>query len=165
VTNYKEQTEIYLGFSIYNHTSISFKSLSTLFKCITESLLKYQLCNHNSLKSQLSTINHGTDTALWFKSCSYLVNESLYTQGLSSTQPNYLWCSALTFITKSQFIIYKYKLYTTLNNIFCSSLNFSIGSTEEKLISLDTARHFSTFLGTLASCSTSGTDLGKFASM
>jgi hypothetical protein len=52
-------------------------------------------------------------------------------------------------------------IYVTLNNIFCSSLNFSMGSTEEKFISRDTARHFSTLLGTRASCSISGTDLEK----
>ena len=46
-----------------------------------------------------------------------------------------------------------------LNNTFCSNLNLSIGSAELKLISRDTARHFRIFLGTLASCSTSGTDL------
>ena len=39
---------------------------------------------------------------------------------------------------------------------FCSILNFSIGSIEEKLISLETARHFRIFFGTLASCSVSG---------
>ena len=39
---------------------------------------------------------------------------------------------------------------------FCSNLNFSIGSMDEKLISLDTARHLSIFFGTLASCSSSG---------
>lgn len=49
----------------------------------------------------------------------------------------------------------------TLNNTFCSNLNFSIGSTEEKFISLEIARHFKIFLGTLASCSTSGMDLKK----
>lgn len=61
-----------------------------------------------------------------------------------------------------------------LNRTFCSILNFSIGSIDEKLISLnngfktldlntglwlahlDTALHLSIFLGTLASCSSSG---------
>lgn len=47
----------------------------------------------------------------------------------------------------------------TLNNIFCSSLNFSIGSTDEKFISLDTALHFNISLGTRASCSLSGKEL------
>ena len=41
-------------------------------------------------------------------------------------------------------------------NTFCSNRNFSIGSMDEKLISLDTARHLSIFFGTLASCSSSG---------
>ena len=41
------------------------------------------------------------------------------------------------------------------NLTFCSSRNFSIGSIEEKLISLDTAAHFNIFFGTLASCSSS----------
>ena len=39
---------------------------------------------------------------------------------------------------------------------FCSNRNFSIGSMDEKLISLDTARHLSIFFGTRASCSSSG---------
>ena len=59
-----------------------------------------------------------------------------------------------------------------LNRTFCSILNFSIGSIEEKLISLnngfkhfniclwfahlDTALHLRIFFGTLASCSSSG---------
>ena len=77
---------------------------------------------------------------------------------------------------------------TTLKRTFCSSLNFSMGSTEVKLISLntinvsisnykvtnwydqlllikvniqvnlDTALHFKIFFGTLASCSSSGTE-------
>ena len=34
-----------------------------------------------------------------------------------------------------------------------------MGSADEKLISLETARHLRIFVGTLASCSTSGTDL------
>ncbi len=37
-------------------------------------------------------------------------------------------------------------------------LNFSMGSVELKLISLETARHFRIFFGTRASCSNSGTD-------
>lgn len=40
----------------------------------------------------------------------------------------------------------------------CSSRNFSIGSFELKLNSLETARHFKIFFGTLASCSTSETE-------
>ncbi|KAE9544333.1 hypothetical protein AGLY_001512 [Aphis glycines] len=43
----------------------------------------------------------------------------------------------------------------TLNSTFCCNLSFSIGSTEEKFISLDTALHFNIFFGTLASCSLS----------
>lgn len=49
----------------------------------------------------------------------------------------------------------------TLNNTFCCSRSFSMGSTDEKLISLDTALHFKIFFGTLASCSLSGNDLLK----
>lgn len=67
----------------------------------------------------------------------------------------------LGVMIKSQCNIYINKLRVTLNNIFCSSLNFSMGSTEEKFISRDTARHFSTLFGTRASCSISGTDLEK----
>ena len=37
-----------------------------------------------------------------------------------------------------------------LNKTFCSNLNFSIASFDEKLISLDTARHFKIFFGTRA---------------
>jgi len=40
-----------------------------------------------------------------------------------------------------------------------------MGSTEEKFISRDTARHFSTLFGTRASCSISGTDLEKCVNM
>lgn len=47
----------------------------------------------------------------------------------------------------------------TLNNTFCCNLSFSMGSTDEKLISLDTALHFNIFFGTLASCSLSGNEL------
>lgn len=49
----------------------------------------------------------------------------------------------------------------TLNSTFCCNLSFSMGSTDEKFISLDTARHFNIFFGTLASCSLSGNDLIK----
>ena len=49
-----------------------------------------------------------------------------------------------------------------LFNTFCSNLNFSMGSMEEKLISLDTALHFNIFLGTRASCSSSGTLRSSF---
>ena len=52
-----------------------------------------------------------------------------------------------------------YNVCNTLNNIFCSKRNFFICSTDEKFISLETARHFKIFFGTLASCSTSGIDL------
>jgi len=55
-------------------------------------------------------------------------------------------------------------MHRPLNKTFCSIRNFSIGSTEEKLISLDTARHRRTLLGTLASCSTSGKDRSSLAS-
>lgn len=52
-----------------------------------------------------------------------------------------------------------FEIMITLNKIFCSNLSFSIGSTEEKLISLETALHLRIFFGTLASCSLSGNDL------
>lgn len=45
-----------------------------------------------------------------------------------------------------------------LKKTFCSSLNFSNFSEEEKFSSLDTALHFRIFFGTRASCSTPGTE-------
>ena len=51
--------------------------------------------------------------------------------------------------------------FLTLKSTFCSNRKFSRGSTEEKFISLDTARQLRMCFGTLASCSTSGCDLYK----
>ena len=50
-----------------------------------------------------------------------------------------------------------------LNKTCCSSLKFSNSSSDEKLISRDTALHLRIFLGTRASCSTSGMDISSLS--
>lgn len=128
---------------------------------------KWWNCFQNLNYATITILNsaHGTERTPWSHLqyrlnplCNWWLTAKFYENKLPLRQ--YLRCHI-----KSQWNVYINKLQVTLNNIFCSSLNFSMGSTEEKFISRDTARHFSTFFGTRASCSISGTDLEKFVNM
>lgn len=56
---------------------------------------------------------------------------------------------------------FKPSKHLPLKSTRCSSRNFSIGSTDVKLISRDTARQLRILFGTRASCSLSGFKLNK----